>query len=72
MGMGKIRFGRRIFTFADGKTVLKSTSVTERALVGEDEVAFTKRLLKLYNHRRGTIEIVFKSGRPDYAVITFE
>ncbi len=70
-GMQRIRFGRRKFSFEDGKAVLKSTSITERALVGEDERAFTDRLLRLYGQQKGTIEMVFKSGRPDYAIITF-
>lgn len=66
-----LRFGRRKFTFSNGKVELKSTSVTERALASEDEEAFTSRLLQLYGHREGTLEIVFRRGRPDYAIITF-
>ena len=45
-------------------------SITERALVGEDERAFTERLMRLYGQQKGTIEIVFRSGCPDYAIIT--
>ena len=66
-----IRFGRRKFAFSNGKVELQSTSVTERALATEDEEAFTSRLLQLYGHREGTIEVVFKRGQPDYAIITF-
>ena len=66
-----IRFGRRKFAFSNGKVELKSTSVTEKALASEDEEAFTDRLLQLYGHREGTIEIIFKRGQPDYAIITF-
>jgi len=65
-----IRFGRRRFDFAQGKVELTSTSFTEKALPGEDEQAFTDRLLKLYSSREGTIEMVFKGGSPDYAIIT--
>jgi hypothetical protein len=60
-----IRFGRRKFAFAQGKAELTSTSFTERALRGEDEQAFTDRLLKIYGRREGTIEMVFKGGNPD-------
>ena len=66
-----LRFGRRKFTFSNGKVELKSTSVTERALASEDEETFTNRLLQLYCNREGTIEIVFRRGQPDYAIITF-
>ncbi|HSG17326.1 MAG TPA: hypothetical protein VLE70_13520 [Anaerolineae bacterium] len=48
-----------------------STSVTVRSLVGEDEEAFTSRLMEMYGARKGTIEIVIKGGKPDYAIITF-
>ena len=65
-----IRFGRRKFDLVQGKVELTSTSFTERALPGEDEQAFTDRLLKLYGSREGTIEMVFKGGNPDYATIT--
>ena len=66
-----IKFGRRKFTFSNGKVKLESTSVTERALASEDEETFTNRLLQLYGQREGTIEIVFRRGQPDYAIITF-
>ena len=66
-----IKFGRRKFSFSDGKVELESTSVTERALASEDEETFTNRLLQLYSNREGTIEIVFRRGQPDYAIITF-
>ena len=67
-----IRFGRRKFDFAHGKAELMSTSFTEKALPGEDEQAFTDRLLRLYGSREGTIEMVFKGGNPDYAIITLD
>lgn len=68
--MERIRFGRRRLDFRNGTAVPTSTSVTERAHKGEDEVAFTNRLLETYCDEEGTIEIVFKAGRPDYAIIT--
>ena len=68
--MDDIKFGRRIFFFDKGDTVLKSTSVTEKALPGEDEMAFTRRLVEKYKDERGTIEVVFKRGHPDYAIIS--
>ena len=69
--MQTIRYGRKIFAFDEGGAVLTSTSVTEKALPDEDERTFTRRLVEQYKGQQGTIEIVFKSGRPDYAVITF-
>ena len=69
--MQRINFGRRRFSFKNGKAVPESMSITERALVGEDERAFTERLMRLYGKKKGTIEIVFRSGRPDYAIISF-
>ena len=68
--MKVIQYGRRKFAFDNGKTVITSTSVTERSLYGEDEEAFVCRLLEKYGNSRGAIEIVFKAGRPDYAIIT--
>lgn len=67
-----INYGRRRFTFRKGKKIITSTSVTERSLRGEDEEAFTERLMKKYGNQQGTIEIVFKGGQPDYAIITLE
>ena len=74
--MGKpmkvINYGRRRFTFRKGKKINTSTSITERSLQGEDEEAFTERLMNKYGNQQGTIEIVFKGGQPDYAIITLE
>ena len=69
--MDKISFGRKKFSLVKGKPVLKSTSITVRTLPGEDEVAFIKRLLQKYGKQAGTVEMIFKGGHPDYAVITF-
>ncbi len=69
--MQKMRFGRKKYSLKKGKPILESTSVTVRTLPREDEEAFTERLIKLYGHREGTVEMVFKAGQPDYAVITF-
>jgi hypothetical protein len=70
--MDRIKFGRRCLLFQNGAAVLTSTSVTERARRGEDERAFTKRLLETFCEEEGTIEIVFKAGRPDYAIVTIK
>jgi len=69
--MQRIRFGRKRYSLVKGKPVLKSTSITVRTRPGEDEEAFTKRLLELYGQVAGTVEMVFKRGLPDYAVLTF-
>lgn len=66
-----LRYGRKRLAFSQGNTTLVSISVTERCHEGEDEHAFTERLLAKYGQRQGTLEIVFKSGKPDYAIITF-
>jgi hypothetical protein len=65
-----IRFGRRRLSFSNGTAVHTSTTVTERAYHDEDEQAFVKRLLKTYCDEEGSLEIVFKAGRPEYAIIT--
>ena len=70
--MKVINYGRRRFTFQNGEKVITSTSITERSLRGEDEDAFTDRLMKKYGNQQGTIEVVFKGGQPDYAIITLE
>jgi hypothetical protein len=69
--MNHIKFGRKIYSFNNGDMVLKSTSVTEKALPDENETAFTHRLVKKYRNQQGVIEVVFKRGRPDYAIIIF-
>jgi hypothetical protein len=69
--MNKMNYGRKFFSLADGAAVHTGTSITEKALPREDEDAFTQRLLKHYGHCQGTVEIIFKDGRPNYAVITF-
>ena len=71
MGTKTVKFGRRKFSIADGKTELVSTSITVRSLAGEDEQAFTECLVEMCGSGRGIIEIVFKAGRPAYAIITF-
>lgn len=68
--MQAVKFGRRKFAFVDGKAELLSTSITVRSRVGEAEDAFKERLLEMVGSERGTIEIVYKGGRPEYAIIT--
>jgi hypothetical protein len=69
--MESLKYGRRFYSFDEDQVVLHKTSITEKALPGEDEAAFTRRLLEKSQGRSGTIEVVFKRGRPDYAIITF-
>jgi hypothetical protein len=69
--METLSYGRKVFSFAQGTTVHTSTTITEKALPHESEDAFTRRLMKKVGDRRGTVEIIFKNGRPNYAVITF-
>ena len=68
--MKVINFGRRRYAFAHGSVELMRTDITVRSLNGEDEEAFARRLMQIYGDREGTIEIVFKRGKPDYAIVT--
>ena len=68
--MKLVNHGRRKLAFDNGEKIITSTSVTERSLIGEDETAFLCRLMEKYGHHQGTIEIVFKNGKPDYATVT--
>ncbi|NLF67315.1 MAG: hypothetical protein GX579_22225 [Chloroflexi bacterium] len=70
--MQTIHYGRRRLAFSNGRAVPTSTTHTVRAHEGEDEAAFVQRLLAEWDADRGTIEIVFKGGSPDYAVVTIE
>ena len=67
--MKLVNHGRRKLTFDNGENTVTSTSVTERSLVGEDETTFLRRLMEKYGHHQGTIEVVFKNGKPDYATV---
>jgi len=67
--MKSLQYGRKIFSFAEGVAVHKSTSVIEKPVLGEDEKSFSERLVKKYRSQQGTFEIIFKKGRPDYAII---
>ena len=71
MSVKKIVYGRKRFSFTEGVPTLQSMSITEKPLKGETETQFTKRLMRHYDDQQGTIEIVFKGGLPDYAIITF-
>lgn len=70
--MGDIDYGRKKYKFSNGTAELTRTSFTVRSLRSEDEQAFAERLMKLYGAQEGTIEMVFKNGQPDYAIITVE
>lgn len=69
--MEPVTYGRKKFSFAEGKTIHTSTSITVKSMPGENEHNFTQRLMKKYGQEKGTVEIVFKGGRPDYAIINF-
>lgn len=68
--MQTIAYGRRRLSFCRGNAIPTSTILTIRAEEGEDEVAFTRRLLAECGESEGTIEIVFRAGVPEYAIIT--
>lgn len=66
-----VKYGRKTYAISEGRTFHVSTSITEKARPGEDERNFTQRVTGKYKERQGTIEIVLKNGRPDYAIIVF-
>ena len=68
--MERVEFAHKTFSFTRGRTELTSASITVKSFPGENEKAFTHRLMKRFGDQQGTIEIIFKKGRPNYAVIT--
>lgn len=66
---GTLDYGHKLFSLSGGEMELTTTTITEKAFPAEDEESFLKRLLHKYGKSEGTVEIVFKKGRPDYAVI---
>lgn len=67
-----VPYGRVTMSFANGRAKLEEVTVTEKAFPGEDEDRFIERLMRRYADKNGTLQIVFKNGKPDYAIITFE
>ncbi len=67
-----VPFGRKTITFTNGRAIVTQVMITEKASPGEDERQFVDRLLRNYPDKNGTIQIIFKNNRPDYATITFE
>jgi hypothetical protein len=67
-----VPYGRKTMSFTGGIAKLQQISLTEKALPGEDEEQFVDRLLKRYCDKNGTFQIVFKQGKPDYAIVTLE
>jgi hypothetical protein len=68
--MQTILYGRRRLSFSHGRAVHTCTIHTVQANPEEDEAAFVQRLLAECSASEGTIEIVFKAGQPQYAVLT--
>lgn len=67
--MGGVNYGRKTYSFTEGKTFHTGTTITEKSLPGESEQEFTSRLTNKYIDQQGTIEVVFKGGHPAYAII---
>ena len=67
-----VPYGRVTMSFANGRAKLEQITVTEKAFPGEDKDQFVDRLLKRYTDKNGTFQIVFKNGKPDYAIVTLE
>jgi hypothetical protein len=70
MSLKKGSLSRKQFSFVEGVPTLESMTITEKPLKGEDEEQFAQRLVRQYGRQNGEFEIVIKSGRPDYAIIT--
>ena len=66
-----VSYGRVTMSFAKGRAKLEEVTVTEKAFPGEDKDQFVERLMKRYADKNGTLQIVFKNGKPDYAIVTF-
>ncbi|HMT20331.1 MAG TPA: hypothetical protein PKE20_03640 [Promineifilum sp.] len=67
-----VPYGRVTMSFANGRAKLQQITITEKAFPGEDDEQFVARLLKHYGDKNGTFQIVFKNGKPDYAIVTLE
>jgi hypothetical protein len=67
-----VSYGRKLLRFIDGKAHLEQVTFTEKSLPGEDETQFVDRLSKRFRDMNGTFQIVFKNGKPDYAIITLD
>lgn len=61
---------RVILSFANRKLALKKVKLIEKPFPEENEDTFIQRLLDKYHGQRGTLEIVFKNGRPEHAIVT--
>lgn len=64
-------FGRqRCQILPNGEAIIYSTSETIQAKDGEDREAFVRRLAEEHGvDPDDSVEIVFKAGRPQYAVV---
>ncbi len=63
-------FSHIILSFANRKVALKKVKLIEKPFPEENEATFTQRLLDKYHGQSGTLEIVFRNGRPEYAIVT--
>ena len=68
--MKTVHYGRKVYSFGHGTTVLTNVAVTEKPILGESETEFRDRLLSEYENSEGMLEIVIKNGRPSHAIIT--
>jgi hypothetical protein len=67
-----VSYGRKLLRLKDGKAQLEQITFTEKSFPGEDETQFVDRLSQRFSDMNGTFQIVFKNGKPDYAIITID
>lgn len=68
--MKPVHYGRKVYSFGRGATLLTNVVITEKPILGENEKEFKDRLLAKYHNKEGTFEIVIKNGRPSHAIVT--
>jgi hypothetical protein len=67
-----VSYGRKLLRIIDGKAQLEQITFTEKSFPGEDETQFVDRLSQRFCDMNGTFQIIFKNGKPDYAIITID
>lgn len=64
------QFGRQRMHLLENGVLIRSTSEVIRARSGESTEAFLRRLVDEYHvGPQDVVEVTFKSGLPDYAVV---
>ena len=70
--MSAIQCGRLRLVFSRGVVTCTSLVETTKTESDEAETTFFQRLVAHFQDEENAIELVFKGGRPNYAIITLE